>query len=156
MHFSRCRSALVVKLFEKYLWWSAIFSKFACNVLQLCTTAAETLYFIIALINAEQLFLQNTSRKLLIAFGSSRSQILFKISVLKNFATFTGKHHCWSLFLIKLKAFRLSGLQLCYKRLQHSFYLVKFAKVLRTSFFTEYLFPVTTSMCYENLGKRLV
>ena len=30
----------------------------------------------------------------------------FKIgSVLKNFANFTGKHRCWSLFLIKLQAF---------------------------------------------------
>ena len=29
---------------------------------------------------------------------SSRSQIFFKIGVLKNFANFTGKHQCWSLF----------------------------------------------------------
>ena len=27
-----------------------------------------------------------------------RSQILFKIGVPKNFAIFTGKHPCWSLF----------------------------------------------------------
>ena len=33
---------------------------------------------------------------------SSRSQMLFKIGVLKNFTIFTGKHLCWSLFLIKL------------------------------------------------------
>ena len=33
----------------------------------------------------------------------SRSQILFKIDVLKNFVNFTGKHLCWSLFLIKFK-----------------------------------------------------
>ena len=30
-------------------------------------------------------------------FRSSRSQMFFKIGVLKNFATFTGKHLCWSL-----------------------------------------------------------
>ena len=36
---------------------------------------------------------------------SSRSQMFFKIGVLKNFIIFTGKHLCWSLFLIKLQAF---------------------------------------------------
>ena len=33
--------------------------------------------------------------------GSSRSQIFFKIGALNKFAIFTGKHLCWSLFLIK-------------------------------------------------------
>ena len=32
---------------------------------------------------------------------NSRSQMLLKIVVLENFAIFTGKHLCWSLFLIK-------------------------------------------------------
>ena len=35
---------------------------------------------------------------------SSRSQMFFKIDALKNFANFTGKQLCWSLFLIKLRA----------------------------------------------------
>ena len=35
----------------------------------------------------------------LISRLSSRSQIFFKTGVLKNFANFTGKHLCWSLFL---------------------------------------------------------
>ena len=34
---------------------------------------------------------------------SSRSQMFFKIGVLKNFANFTGKHLCWSLFFKKLQ-----------------------------------------------------
>ena len=34
---------------------------------------------------------------------SSLSQMFFKIDVLKNFANFVGKHHCWSIFLIKLQ-----------------------------------------------------
>ena len=38
---------------------------------------------------------------------SSRSQMIFKIAVLKNFAIFTGKHFCWILFLIKLQGFKL-------------------------------------------------
>ena len=37
---------------------------------------------------------------------SSRSQIFFKIDVLKNFAKFTRKQPCWSLFLITLQAWK--------------------------------------------------
>ena len=37
---------------------------------------------------------------------SSRSQMFFKIAVLKNFTHFTGKDLCWSLFLTKLQASR--------------------------------------------------
>ena len=53
-------------------------------------------------------------------------QTFFKIGVLKNFAIFTGKHLCWSLFLIlffktKRKAFR------CFP--------VNIAKLLRAAFF---------------------
>ena len=41
---------------------------------------------------------------------SWRSQTFLKIGVLKNFAIFTGKHACWSLFLIKLKTFSVATL----------------------------------------------
>ena len=34
------------------------------------------------------------------------SEMFYKKAVLRNFAIFTGKHLCWSLFLIKLQAFR--------------------------------------------------
>ena len=37
---------------------------------------------------------------------SSRLQMFIKISVLKNFESFTGKHLCWSLFLTKLQSFK--------------------------------------------------
>ena len=37
------------------------------------------------------------------SFRSSHSQMFFKISVLKNFGIFTGKHLCRSLFLIKCR-----------------------------------------------------
>ena len=37
-------------------------------------------------------------------YGNSCRQMFFKISVLRNFAKFTRKHLCWSLFLIKLHA----------------------------------------------------
>ena len=54
---------------------------------------------------------------------SNRWQMFLKIGVLKNcanFANFTGKHLCWSLFLKK--------------RPQHRCFPVKFARFLRTSF----------------------
>ena len=37
---------------------------------------------------------------------SSRSQMFFKIGVLKNCAIFTEKHLCWTLFLIKMQVCR--------------------------------------------------
>ena len=64
---------------------------------------------------------------------SSYSQMVFKLGVLKNFAKFTGKHTCWSLFLIKL-AFNFIK-----KRLQHRCFPVKFADFFRTAFFIEHL-----------------
>ena len=53
---------------------------------------------------------------------SSRSQMLFKIGAPKNFANFTGKHLCWSLFLKKVAGLQdtlfiehLQWLLLCHK-----------------------------------------
>ena len=37
---------------------------------------------------------------------SSLLQMFLKIGVLKNFANLIGKHRCWSIFLIKLQAWR--------------------------------------------------
>ena len=56
---------------------------------------------------------------------SSRSQMIFKIGVFKNFTILSGKHLCWSLFLIKLQAFR--------------FFPVNIAKLIRSKFFIKYL-----------------
>ena len=39
-------------------------------------------------------------------YRSSRSQMFFKIGVLKKFAHFTRKHLCWSLFLITLQTWK--------------------------------------------------
>ena len=63
---------------------------------------------------------------------SSCLQIFFKIGALNKFAIITGKQLCWSFFLIKLQAFRLT-----IKRFWHRCFPVKFAKFLRTSVFTE-------------------
>ena len=43
-------------------------------------------------------------------YRSIRSQMLFKKGVLKNFTIFTGKNQFWSLFLVKLQAFRTATL----------------------------------------------
>ena len=46
-------------------------------------------------------------------FRSSRTQMFFKIGVLKRFANFAGKYLCWNLFLKNLQA---EGLQLHEKK----------------------------------------
>ena len=56
------------------------------------------LIFRILLINYLNSIKESIQRQLLI------EQAFFKIGVLKNFAIFRGKHLCWSLFLIKLRA----------------------------------------------------
>ena len=52
-----------------------------------------------------------TREKMVIAwhvktFKSSQPDVLCEKGVVKNFAIFTGKHLCWSLFLIKMQAWR--------------------------------------------------
>ena len=61
--------------------------------------------------------------------------MFFKMGAFKNFVYFTGKHLCWSFFLIKLQALR-SGTLL--KKTATRCFPVKFAN-LRTPFFTEQL-----------------
>ena len=49
-----------------------------------------------------------------------------------EFAKFTGKHICWSLFFNKVAGMR--PVTFLNKRLQHKCFLVNFAKILRTPF----------------------
>ena len=61
---------------------------------------------------------------------SSRSQMFFKIGVLKKLANFTGNHLCKSLF------YKVAGLKACNflkNRLQHRCFFVTFTNVLRTA-----------------------
>ena len=64
---------------------------------------------------------------------TNRPQMFFKIGAFKNLAVFTGKHQCWSLFLIKLHVFRPSTL--LKSRLLHRCLSVKFGKSLKTDFY---------------------
>ena len=57
----------------------------------------------------------------------SRSQMFFKIGVLKNFANFAGKHLCWN------------ACNFIKKRLPHRCFFVKSSKFLKAPFFTEHL-----------------
>ena len=57
--------------------------------------------------------------------------------VFENFASFLGKHLCWTLFFTKLKAFRPATL--FKKRVLHRSFLVKFEKFLKT--------PILKNIC---------
>ena len=70
-------------------------------------------------------------------FRSSRPAVFYKKGVLNNFAKFTGKHLCQSLFFIKLADLWLATL--LKKGLWHMRCPVNFAKFLRTLFLTEHL-----------------
>ena len=50
---------------------------------------------------SEKVFLKTSCSEKSVKYRSRRSEMFFKIAVLKKFAIFTGKHLCWSLFLIK-------------------------------------------------------
>ena len=52
------------------------------------------------------LLCNKTAAEAYVQFQKWPPQVLCKKGVLKNFANFTGKHLCWSLFLIKLQVFR--------------------------------------------------
>ena len=60
---------------------------------------------------------------------SSHRKCSVKYGLLKNFAKFTGKHLCWSLFA------GLKGWNFIKKRIQHKCFSVKIAKSLRTPIF---------------------
>ena len=69
-------------------------------------------------------------------FKSSSSQMFFKIGVLKNFAIFTGKHLCWSLFN------KVAGWEACNffeKETPTHVSSCEYCKVFKNSFFTEHL-----------------
>ena len=81
-------------------------------------------------------------------FRSSRSQMFFKIGVLKSFTIFSGKHLFWSLFLIKLHAYIIK------KRLQHMRFPMNIAKLLRTAFYIEqlwWLLPKTYTLNLKDI-----
>ena len=69
--------------------------------------------------------------------------VFFRIGVLKNFAIFTEKHLCWSLFLYKKT--RLQSWNFIKKRLQHRCFPVNIANFFKA--------PVSNKIC-ERLLER--
>ena len=63
---------------------------------------------------------------------SSRSQMLFKIGIFENFAIFTGKYPCWSLFKIKLQAWKPATLL---KRTLTQSFSCEYCEIFKNSFF---------------------
>ena len=72
--------------FTEHLWWLLLYVVWA-NIAPVENVSCAML---------SQLYLDNIVR-------STCLQMVFKISVLKNFANFPLKHLCWSFFLIKLQ-----------------------------------------------------
>ena len=68
---------------------------------------------------------------------SSSSEMFCRKGVLRNFAKFTGKHLCQSLFFKKVAGLRPAVL--LKKSLWHMCFPVNFAKFLRAPLFTEHL-----------------
>ena len=72
--------------------------------------------------------------------------------VLKNFANFTGKHLCWSLFFKKLQAFRSAALL---KRDSYTGVFLSNLRNLKNTYFEKHLydcFCVLTTSSYINLN----
>ena len=78
-------------------------------------------------------------------FETCRSPMFFKVNVLKNFAIFTGKPLCWSLFRIKLRAFRPAIYQ---KESLAQLFSCVYCKLFKHSFFYR-----TPGGCFWKWGK---
>ena len=70
--------------------------------------------------------------ELFLVMQNSRSEVFCKKFVLRNFAKFTRKHLCQSLFFDKVAILRPASL--LKKRLWYRCFLVNFGKFLRTPF----------------------
>ena len=81
-------------------------------------------------------------------FRSSHWRCSIKKAALKKFTIFTRKYLCWSLFLIKLQAFRENVSGLIKKRVQHRCSPVNIAKFLRI--------PILKTTCERLLLSFLV
>ena len=82
---------------------------------------------------------------------SSCPEVFCKKGVLRNFAKFTGKHLCQSLFFNKFAGLRSTTL--LKKRLSHRCFPVNFAKFLRTPFLTKHLWYFTNTSASEPMNR---
>ena len=99
--------------------------------------------------NKFRMIIFHDQKVLSLNFKSSRSQMFFKIDILKNLAMFTGKH-LGLLFNI------VAGLEHCNcikKRFQHKCFLVKIAKIFKNTYFEE---PLQTAASVLLIIKLLI
>ena len=94
-------------------FWENILLQFPCFVFEKISSSIPMLFV------------------MLLKRSDSRSQMFSKTGFLKNFAKFTGKNLCWSLFLKKFQVWRT--VFLFKKRLQRRCFSVNIAKFLRTA-----------------------
>ena len=97
----------------------SIFSKYACNMFTVNKTDPRTASITFWCLKASN-------------FRSSHQRCSLRKGVPRNFAKFTGKHPCQSLFLNKVTGLRAATL--LKKRLWHRCFPVNFVKFLRTPF----------------------
>ena len=83
--------------------------------------------------------------------GSSRPEVFCKKGVLRNFAKFTGKHLCQSLFFNKVAGLRPATL--LKKSLWHRCFPVNFVNFLRTPFYIEHLWWLLLALPLNSLSK---
>ena len=67
---------------------------------------------------------------------TAKLEVFCTKGALKNFANFSGKHLCWSLFLIKLQAL---GLQLHYKETSTHVFSCEIYEISENAYFVEHL-----------------
>ena len=83
-----------------------------------------------------------------IVFRNSLMQMFFKTVVARNCAMFTGKHLCWSLFLIKNNL----NSTFSQRRLQHRWFLsCENCEIFTNTFFMEYLQWLFLSVWYKTI-----
>ena len=110
--------ALINKLFlswPSYLWFSLkqhLFLIFDATLLY-CGQNWYRSWKDLLEISLAKLQLEHSQYSLNFDCQSTRSQMFFETGVLNNYAIFTGKHLCWSFFLIKLQ---VSSLHFYWKR----------------------------------------
>ena len=85
-------------------------------------------------------------RDLLDLFRSSHRRRSVKKGVLKNFANFTGRRLCWSLFLITLQVFKPAVLL---KRYSYINVFLRNLRNFKSTYFAEYLRKIA-SICFTS------
>ena len=130
-------------LFNKVAWLTPILKKILQRLLLHCTCTTHCYHGVIRFTFTFFLIISTTTVNISdVCFGfklkrpqrirSSHQSCFIIKGVLRNFAKFTGKHLCQSLFFNKVAG--LSPATLLRKRLCQKFLPVTFAKFLRTTF----------------------